>query len=407
MAKLSKAEFIEKAAKLYGLGEVEIEALRAHLDGSMPNDFIVRRTQPLFRLYDIYNSNEYNEKFDPDENGIINLNDYSFEISKRRLTDSKIGKFWIISSNLEAFLSVLTPQDVTSSVREKFIPISEKNNFLLPQFARQMGLNATVYYKGEYTEQNGTFSTHHLTKNFLYDEETLIQGNSIIKADPKRRRINFEALLESVDKYLKKYYKKNKLPTEDLNRARKEIREGLIKQTFFNKMFFNANESNEKWGLIVGSDKNLRLAPIFSYDYFAGVESFRKTQHRAVQGNKEDVESFMLTFSKEQWFKDWIEKSVLPINFDRAVFDMERVTGISLTEAEEGYYRYVFDKFYSKVADVCKLGYNKELVERNKEEKLGKKLTRLKYTISDKLVDLRNFPKRKDKRPGDETGEGR
>lgn len=282
MNKLSKKDFILSAARLYGLGEVEIEALEAHLDGKIQNDFIVRRTAALFRLYEVYKSDEFNEKFSTDENGVINLNDYSFEISKRRLVDSKIGKFWIISSNLEAFLSVVTPQDFISGVEEKFIPISKKNNFFIPQLAKQLGLNATVYYEGEYTDMYGKLSTHHLTKNFLYDEETLIQGNSIIKADPNKRRINFEALLETTDRYIKKYYKKNKLPQQDLQAVRREVREGLIKQTFFNKLMFNNNECNEKWGLIIGKDKSLRLAPIFSYDYFAGVEASTRKQHRAV-----------------------------------------------------------------------------------------------------------------------------
>lgn len=401
MAKLSKQEFILKAAKLYGLGEVEIGALESHLDGSMPNDFIVRRAEALFRLYETYKTNNYSDKFDKNENGIINLNNYSFEISKRRLTDSKIGKFWIISSNLEAFLSVTTPQDTSSDVKEKFVSISEKNNFLLPQIARQMGIDATVYYKGEYTDQYGTFSTHHLTKNFLYDEETLIQGNSIIKADPNKRRISVEALLDSTDKYLKRYYKKNELPLEDLQKAREEIRRGLIKQTFFNKLFFNANECNEKWGLIVGKDKNLRLAPIFSYDYFAGVEATGRKQHRVVQGNREDIESFMITFSKEPWFKSWVKNSVLTMNFDKAKADMERVTGISLSDEEEKYYSYVLQKMYPKVLDVCNLDYNRELVEKNKEEKLGKKLLRLRDTISDKLIDLKNLSRRKPENPED------
>lgn len=402
MAKLSKQEFILRAAKLYGLGEVEIGALRNHLNGKMVNDFIERKTQYLFRLYEIYNSNEYNEKIDTDENGIINLNDYSFEISKRRLTNSKIGRFWIISSNLEAFLSIRTPQDVISDIKDKFVNISQKNNFIFPQYASQMGIDATVYYKGEYTDQYGTFSTHHLTKNFLYDEETLIQGNSIVKDNPKRRRINFETLLEQTDKYIKRYYKKNKLSIEDLEKARQSIREGLIKQTIFNKLVFNENESNEKWGLIVGKDKNLRLAPIFSYDYCAGVESNSKVHHRAVQGTKEDIETFMITYSKEPWFREWIEKKVLPANLDKAEKDMVRKTGISLNPEEREYYNYVVNMMREKVLSVCEFNYDKELIEKNKNEKLGKKLKRVKYTISDKIIDIKSIGRRNQNGSGPE-----
>lgn len=375
MPKLSKTEYILKAAKLYGLGEFEIDALKNHLNGSMPNDYIVRRNEALFRLYDIYNSKEYNEHIDPDENGIINLNDYSFEISKRRLADSKIGTFWILSSNLDSYLATIPPNRFTE-IKDKFIGISEKNNFLLPQIAKQMGIDATIYYKGEYVDDFGALSTHHLTKNFLYDEETLIQGNSIIKDNPKRKRINFESLLEATDKYIKKYYKKNKLPAEDLKRARDEIRQGLIKQTIFNKLVFNENESNSKWGLIICKDKNLRLAPIFSYDYSAGVEPTQKTPHRVIQGNKEDIESFMLEYKSEHWFKYWIKDRVLPLDLDKAMQDMERRTGVSLTDEEKEYYNFVINKMHSKVVQVCDLNYNKELIEKSKKEKLGDKLKR-------------------------------
>lgn len=390
MAKLTKLEYILQAAKLYGLGNVEIDALKSHLDGTMPNEYIVRRTKNLFRLYDIYNSKEYNEHIDTDENGIINLNDYSFEFSKRRLVNSKIGSSWILSSNLDAFL-VTTPPNKSLEIKSKFLQISDKNNFLLPQIAKQMGLDATVYYIGEYTDEYGTFSTYHLTKNFLYDEETLIQGNSIIKDNLNRKRINFESLLETTDKYIRKYYKKNKLPAEDLKKARKEIREGLIKQTFFNKLVFNENESNEKWGLIAGKDKRLRLAPLFSYDYCSGIELTRKTHHRVINGNREDIETFMLEYGKEPWFRIWINECVLPLDLDKAVKDMERKTGVTLTDQEREYYNYLIDKMHSKVVDVCDLNYNKELIEKNKKDKLGDKFLRLKDTVSDKMVGIKSF----------------
>lgn len=403
MPKLSKQEFILKAAKLYGLGKVEIGALESHLNGSVPNDFIERRTHELFELYDIYNNSaESNEGFDTDERGIINLNDYSFKISKRRLQDSKIGKFWIINSNLEAYLSVQTSYDYYSDVEHKFVNISDKNNFFLPQIAKQMGLDAAIYYKGEYVDEAGTFSTHHLTKNFLYDEETLIQGNSIIKDNPKKKKVNFETLLEATDKYVKKYYKKNKLPIPDLDKARRDIRTGLIKQTLFNKIVFNENESNEKWGLIIGEDKNLRLAPLYSYDYCAGVQHSNKDHHRVIKG-KEDIETFMLQYGKEPWFKSWIKENVLPLNLDKAATDMKKVTGIELEPEEFEYYKFVIEKMHEKVVSVNEFNYNKELIEENKKQRLGKRIVKIKNTVSDKIAELKEMIEVKNQ--DDDTGE--
>lgn len=385
MSKLSKQEYIIKAAKLYGLGDVEIGALRNHLDGSMPNEFIVRRCKFLFDLYDIYASKEYNDPIDQDERGIINLDDYAFEFSKRRLDKSKIGNQWVISSNLEAYLITERPNRSTD-IRNKFIDISTLNNFLLPQVAKQMGLDATVYYRGIYTDQYGTLSTHHLTKNFLYDEETLIQGNSIIKDNPNKRRINFQSQLESVDKYVKKHYKKYKLSQEELEKVREEIKRGLIKQTFFNKFVFNENEAHEKWGLIQGKDKRLRLAPLFSYDYCCGVQPTNKTRHRATQGKREDIESFMLYFSKYPWFKEWIATQVLTFDFNKAVSDMTRKTGIEFSDEEKEYYDFLFGKMHVKVLDVCDVNYDRDLVEKLRKEKIGDKVLRIKETVKEKII---------------------
>lgn len=385
-----KKEYILEAAKLYGLGQVEIDALRAHLDGTFENEFIVRRTEFLFRLFEVFKSTKYNDKIDTDENGIINLNDYSFEISKRRLTDSKIGRSWIISSNLEAYLVTNLP-DYSSEIKSKFLELSNKNNFLLPQIAKQMGIDATVYYKGEYTDESGALSTFHLTKNFLGDEENLIQGNSIVKDNPNKKRVDFEALLETTDKYIKKYYKKNKLPAKDMENARKSVRQGLIKQAIFNKMVFNENESNKKWGLIIGKDKNLRLAPLFSYDFCAGVEMTKKSHHRVIQGNREDIETFMLEFGKEKWFREWVRDYAINVDFDKAVKDMERKTGIGLSDEEREYYSFLINKMHSKIVSVHDLNYDKDLVNQNKKEKLGDKINRLKDTVSDKIEDIRDF----------------
>lgn len=385
-----KRKYILEAAKLYGLGQVEIDALKAHLDGQFKNEFIVRRTQFLFRLYDVFKSTKYNDKIDTDENGIINLNEYSFEISKRRLTDSKIGRSWIISSNLEAFLITNTP-DYSSEIKPKFLEISDKNNFLLPQIAKQMGIDATVYYKGEYTDENGALSTFHLTKNFLGDEENLIQGNSIVKDNPNKKRVNFEELLEATDKYIKKYYKKHKLPAKEMEKARTDIRQGLIKQSIFNKMVFNENEANKKWGLIICKDKRLRLAPLFSYDFCAGVELTQKSHHRVIDGNREDIETFMLKFGKEKWFKDWVRDFAVKVDFEKAVKDMERKTSINLSDEETEYYRFLINKMHSKIVSVYDLNYDKDLVNQNKKEKLGDKLNRLKDTASDKIEDIKAF----------------
>ncbi len=394
MPKLSKEEYILKAAKLYGLVDVEIEALENHLNGTMPNDFIERRCAALFRLYDIYNSKEYNEHIDPDADGFIKLDDYAFEISKRRLADSKIGKFWILSSNLDAYLATV-PANMSLEIGSQYLNISEKNNFLIPQLAKQMGIDATIYYKGEYTnEQNGEVENFHLTKNFLKDNETLVRGSSFIKCNPNKLMLDLDKILDATDKYVKKHYKKYKLPQQDLEKARQEIREGLIQQTLFNKIVFNENESNEKWGLIIGEDNRLRLAPIFSYDFCANVQPLSRTQHRVVKGNREYIEDFTLRYSQEPWFKEWIDNVVINMDLDKAIADMERKTGVTLTDKEREYYNFaIMEKMHSRVVNISDLNYDERLVvqEKKKNVTLGDRINRVRKIVHDKKVDIVSF----------------
>lgn len=347
MAKLTKKEYILKAAKLYGLSNFEIEALEKHITGEVPNDFIERRNIRLFQMYEVYQSKEYNDRMDTDENGIINLDDYSFIVSKRRLLDSKIGEFWVISSNLDCFLATRPHSD---NIKERFSKISEKNNFLLPQIAKQMNIPATVYYKGKYVSEKEN-KLSFLTKNFIQAGENVVKGDTIYRRKKDRRRVSFEAILESADKYVKKYYKKHKLPTEDLEKTREDIRRGLIKQTIFNKIAFNDNESNEKWGIIVSEDNKLRLAPLFSYDYCSGVVTSTKSHHRVLKRRKEDIESFMLEFGDEEWFRNWIRDEVIPLDINKAISDMESETGVKLTQEEEEYYKFTFEKTHSRAVD--------------------------------------------------------
>ena len=96
-----------------------------------------------------------------------------------------------------------------------------------------------------------------------------------------------------------------------------------------------------------------------------------KTQHRVVQSNKEDIPSFMLQYSKEPWFREWIEKKVLTLDLNQAISDMERRTGVELTDEEENYYRFLFEKMKAKVVEVSDLNYDRDLIEKTKRQKLS------------------------------------
>lgn len=386
MAKLTKIEYILKAAKLYGLAEHEIKGLERTIKGETEDPFIMKRNAKLFSMYEKYSSKDYNERMQADEEGIINLDDYYFIISKRRLLDSKIGNYWVISSNLDSYL-VTDPH--SQDIKDRFVNISEKNNFLLPQLAKQLDVPATVYYKAKNTEGKSKNKISFMTKDFIQAGETLIPGTSIYKRKNDKRRVNFEALLEATDKYIKRYAKKNKMSEEDLQKTREDARKGLIKQTIFNKIVFNDNENNSKWGLIAGEDKSLRLSPLFSFDYCAGSETTNKSHHRVIYRNREDIDAFISEYGTEDWFKDWIREKVIPLDIDKAIQEMTYETGVSLTDEEEEYYKFSIEKMYSKVIEA----YNRYFPSAPSE-------------LGDEKIEISNVQKA-NKRPLSGSEEGR
>ena len=182
VGKISKKEYILRAASLLGVSDIEITALEKDLDGTVPNDYIRRRCKYLFDLYDIYMSKEFNDHIDPDDDGLISLDDYAYRISKKGLSDSNVGDFWIVSSNLDVYVAKNLPKK-SSDINENYYEISEKNNFLMPVLAKQIGIDATIFYKGtktKYFAGAGPTSCNYveqenylLTRNFIKENESL------------------------------------------------------------------------------------------------------------------------------------------------------------------------------------------------------------------------------------------
>ena len=253
--------------------------------------------------------------------------------------------------------------DISSHYKE----ISEKNYFLMPFLAKQLGIDSTIYYKAERDGEE----QYYLTKNFINEDEAVIRGDTIVKGVFKKKKIDLNKLIDETNKFVKKHYKKHKLPEVEIKETQNLIRQGLIKQTVFNKLVFNQNEGNSLWGLVENEEHRLRLAPIFNYTYCANVKPTSKTSYRTVDG-KETIEDILLYYSDEKWFKDWIEKDLINLDIKNAKLSMEKRTGVSLTDSETDYYNFVImEKMHSKVVTVSDLDYNTEKVQENIRKDVG------------------------------------
>lgn len=589
--------YIEKAGKSCGLGDYEIESLRNHITGTDINPFICRRNIPLFSLYQFYKSDKYNERIDPDDDGIIDLDDYAY-ITSSRAAASSVGVKWIINSYLDTYLvfpsshtssncrklsnnltqilqessvaethdelkeekdkaentenqedndpfytirryakklsdliqenntdisstaqitsqevekytdvlkkiidgdsteeekqksllrkiddqtptttpdriiddliekindpsTTITPRDileeliteskdVQTSRNDKIMSltcklgveicerlgifdkeiqakvvqalyasmndiapdIKEKNEFLMPQLAKQLGIETAIFYKTteadkadskdevsidaivnilrEYKLVDDT--KFHLTKNFIKPGETYISAKDFIKGKNDSSTIEMRYILEATERYVREKYRQKGFSKKEAEDTYKAIRIGIIKQSLFNKLVNNSDESNSTWGLIEDESGHLRLSPMFKFKACAGCHS-GNSQVRVVDKNKNYIDDFLIVYSSEEWFKEWIDNAVINLDFDKASDEMTRKTGVILTPSEKDYYRStIFDKMHSIIVNASEVNYNTEEIIRARKDRMSM-LERLNYSgknVRSKVANKKN-----------------
>lgn len=577
--------YIEKAGKLSGLGDYEIEGLKDHITGAYKNPFICRRNISLFSLYQFYKSDKYNERIDPDDDGVIDLDDYAY-ITSSRAAASSIGVKWIINSYLDTYLAfpsshtysrcrslfndltqivqesstsevneksekernevkkeenqedndpfytirryakklsdliqesntdisstaqissqevekytdvlrkiidgdsteeekqksllrkiddqtptttsdkiiddliekindpnvTITPRDILeelitdseevqtsrndkimtltcklgleickmleisdketqakviqtlySAINDETMDIKEKNEFFIPQLAKQLGIETAIFYKT--TEANKLESKDdvsvnaivnilreyklvddtkfHLTKNFIKLGETYISAKDFIKERKDSNTIEMKYILEATERYVREKYKQKGFSKKEAEDTYKAIRVGIIKQSLFNKLVNNSDESNNTWGLIEDTTGHLRLSPMFNFKSAAGYHS-GNSQVRVVDKNKNYIDDFLIAYSDEEWFKDWIDNAVINLDFDKANDEMTRKTGVILTSSEKDYYRStIFDKMHSIIVNASEVNYDTDEIKRARRDRMSI-AGRLNYSI--------------------------
>lgn len=385
--------YLVAAGKIYGKGPVELDGLVYMLtNGDIDFDnWIIRRNEVLFDLYEKYRSNSFPNDFRMNSHGIYAPKDEEYVLSKERQNKwstiqgtSQPGVGWIMTPSLDYFM--VSPNAKSShEVIEKYQNLAEKNSFLLPQIAKQLDIPATVYYRGIIRKGKDKRKVH-LSKNFIGPEEIYLAGYGIVES--KRRRDNkvpFKSVLDSTRRAMLEEESRRGISEEDTLARYEEIRRGLIKQTFFNKLTLNDDESNDTWGLIRGTDYRYRLAPLRCFEPSCGARATGyngKGCHRTASNGYDDIQSFLLEFSKEDWFRDWIENSVLSIDLDKAFEDASRESMTSFSPKERDYYGEVFDKMLGKVRDVFELDYDHdEVTHIIRDHRRGKRLAKVKKQI--------------------------
>lgn len=362
--KLTEEEkYILKAAKLKGLAAVEIDGLRRHFTGEAPNEFVVRRNPDLFELL---------EKKKKEKQGFIRETDNPY-IDMENVLVSRIdlyhpGTRRIVTPSLTSYI---TKPATYVKENSKFHELSIKNELFLPFVAKAFDVQALTFMTvGVENDELEGEDVQHITRNFMDSTDRFIPGYKILTSGNKKdsnkgtpKRIGMTYLLDRIDKYIKKLGKKLKLPEDEVKGIRGQIRRELIKQTFINKLLLNDNESNYNWGLIV-KGQEISLSPLFGFEYCAGVMDLKELPTRRVVGNigrvggREDIQSFMIAYGKEEWFRTWVKEALKSFDIEDTFALAEEKSNVMFTDQEKDYYRAVLDKTISLAKEVVDVDFD-------------------------------------------------
>lgn len=183
------------------------------------------------------------------------------------------------------------------------------NNMIIPELVRASGLESAEYYISTYYEKDdGGKEEFLVTPCFLSEGEELIHLEDVFyqnEADIVKVEKNIVEFLTL--RHFKKYQIEN-------------VRNEYIKQAFISKFFRNCDENNSNVGIIIDKDRNVRLAPMFDFDYYCGVERTCNTNFEKKVNGKIDIQSFIEYYKTFDWFMDWLKNDFLTIDFNSLDF---------------------------------------------------------------------------------------
>ncbi len=377
-------KYLIEAGTIYGKGQIELDGLTyAMTNGEIDFDnWIFRRNEVLFELYEKYKSQSFPNGFRMNGLGIYAPKDEEYVLSRERQNrwnnnqgTPQVGLGWIMTPSLDYFM-ITSNAKSSHNVTEKYHNLAEKNSFFLPQIAKQLELPTNVYYRGVIKKGKDKRKVH-LSKDFIKPDEMYFAGYGFIKSKKKNEnKIPFKRVLSGTRAFMLEEEGSRGIPKKETLERFEEVRRGLIKQTFFNKLTLNDDESNATWGLIRGRDCRFHLAPLKSFQTSCGAKVIGyggKGCHRTASNGYDDIQSFLLEYSKEDWFREWIEDKVLNLDIDRAFTDAENQSKVLISPKEREYYSEVFEKMLDKVRGVFELEYDhtevRQIINEHRREK--------------------------------------
>lgn len=300
------------------------------------------------------------------------INTLGIEISKLYGVDTSKESIELIQSALK------------ETIKTDHRDIGEKNNFVMPQLAKQLGIDTATFYKSMDAREKVKVESltdniveilrrdhlvddtkYFLVKNFLNSGERYISADTFLPSSRKgSKTVDMSTILQSSEKYVKSHYEENGFSLKEAQDALEGIRRGIIKQSLFDKLTLNKNSSNKNWGLVLSSDNSLKLAPLHYFKSYANSGEMKKA--RTVRKNREDISDFILEYCDEEWFRDWLKNSVGTLSLDQAIANTYMSTRVELNSAEKDYYSLMlYGESEGQVTDINELKKYRQSFNKN------------------------------------------
>lgn len=255
--------------------------------------------------------NEYKNKYQGksffDSEFWVDLRSSEIFFNNRDLVRGNNSESWFYLADLnEYLLKQIVPYRLIKNGNQFKAVI---NNMIMPELVKACRLKSAEYYVSTYYEKDeGEEESFLVTPCFLSEGEELIHIEDVAYVN--------ENEIINVEKNIVEYLTLRHFKKEQIENVRKEY----VKQAFVSKFFDNCDENNGNVGIIVDKDRNVRLAPMFDFDYYCGLERTCNTNIKKTVNGKIDKQSFIEYYKTFNWFMEWLNNNFLAIDFDSIDF---------------------------------------------------------------------------------------
>ena len=304
----------------------------------------------------IYDFNKLvKDYFEWDEEGNILLDSSKCCQSIRDITNYATCIGWIMLPDGSLALLKNSLGDVDRRLNLSDYNIARYNCLLMPELARQFGLESAQYYFAKRVKNRPKTSLKFiLTTDFRNKEkkEELVEGLDILSDD------NIFSITEIIEQ-MEDYLIENGARIEDIEQCKRDF----LKQTLFHKFIEHTDENNGNWGIIKDQYNHFQLAPCYDLDCACRIHKTTK-KRRQCDNTKTDLQSFIEQYKEESWLPRYLEEVMEHFSLQEAYKKVEENTKIKIPEQE----RIRYEAFFQEKQKELKKAYELVIVGEEKGE---------------------------------------